>query len=87
MSITNLRHIVATIEGEFAELTAAVAGAEPSAALVADLRLSWATLVQMLPLHSPPLLQSCPVCRRIVPSGTTFCGHCFSKLTPEALCA
>jgi hypothetical protein len=84
MSITHLRHMVATIEGEFAELTAAVAGTEPSAALVADLRLSWARLVQMLPLHSP-LVQGCPVCRRIVPWAATFCGHCFSKLTPDAL--
>ena len=86
MPRTNLRLIVATIEGELAELTAAVVGSEHQAALVADLRVSWARLVQMLPLAEAGF-RGCPVCMRVVPRVAMFCGYCFSKLSPLATSA
>jgi hypothetical protein len=83
MPPTRLHAIVATIEGELAQLTAAVAATELPAAMVAELRVSWAFLVQMLPL-AEPFFHGCPICRRILPRAATFCGFCFSRLTPAA---
>jgi len=83
MPAPRIRVLVATIEGQLAELAGALAASERPAALLAELRVAWAALVQDLPL-AEPTVRGCHVCKHVVPRKATFCGFCFSKLTPAA---
>jgi hypothetical protein len=78
--------MVATIEGQLAELTGVVAGMERPAALVAELRVSWSTLLRLLPV-AEPAVRHCPICKRVVQRRATFCGTCFSRLSPPVTSA
>jgi hypothetical protein len=81
MRQTTLRSIVATIEGELAQLGTYAAGDVPPTAVL-ELRASWARLVAMLALGPEPEVRSCPVCNRNVARAAMRCSFCWTKLRP-----
>lgn len=51
---------------------------------IQPLRNSWAELVTLLALGSPPETRLCPICGQVGMRAATRCGHCWSKLSPLA---
>lgn len=81
MHNSNLRSIVATIEGELAQLATFPPGAIPATSVL-ELQASWARLVGLLALGPEPEVRACPVCSRMVLRAALRCGHCWTKLRP-----
>jgi hypothetical protein len=71
---SRLRTLVAAVEAEIAGLAVA-----PT-----SLSTSWAALVGQLALGPEPATRACPKCGELGMFAATLCGHCWTKLTPEA---
>jgi hypothetical protein len=74
----SLRPVVAAIDHELSRLgEGTVSGVE-----AAQLRGSWAELVELLALGSAPELRVCPVCEHYGMRAASRCGYCWTSLSP-----
>jgi hypothetical protein len=79
MQNTHLRNIVLTIDAVLGEMMKAPPGVLSESSL-AELKLEWAKLVDVLALGPAPDVRACPTCGRTVMRQATRCGYCWKPL-------
>ena len=81
MHQAKVRELIANLEGNVARIEKLASG-DANTAASADLRTSWAALVEHLAVGPAPAVRKCPSCKREIMRDATRCIHCWAKSAP-----
>ena len=81
MQHTEMRTLLARVQGQIAVVTAA-ASTDENRAHAAELETPFAALVKHVDVGVAPEVRVCPGCQQTGMREATTCGYCWMKLTP-----